>query len=45
MDLVSIITVNFNGYKDTCAMIDSLKEWEFFSYEIIIVDNGSEFNE
>lgn len=45
MDLVSIITVNFNGYKDTCAMIDSLKEWEFFSYEIIVVDNGSECNE
>ncbi len=45
MDLVSIITVNYNGYEDTCAMIESLAQWETFPYEIIAVDNASKNNE
>lgn len=40
-DLVSIITINYNGYKDTVEFVDSLKAHETFPYEIIIVDNGS----
>lgn len=41
MDLVSIITVNYNGYKDTCALIESLQAHETFPYELIVVDNAS----
>lgn len=39
--LVSIITINFNGFGDTCAMITSLKQHETYPYEVIVVDNGS----
>lgn len=39
--LVSIITINFNGFLDTCAMIASLKRHETYPYEVIVVDNGS----
>lgn len=39
--LVSIITVNYNGLKDTCEMIDSFHKFETYPYEIIVVDNGS----
>lgn len=43
---ISIITINFNGVKDTCQMIDSLKQFlSAVSYEIIIVDNASLNNE
>lgn len=40
--LVSIITVNYNGFADTCEMIDSFRTHETYPYEIIVVDNGSE---
>jgi len=40
-DLVSIITINYNGYTDTIDFISSLKEHETFPYEVIIVDNAS----
>ena len=36
---LSIITVNFNGLKDTCAMIDSITFNN--DMEVIVVDNGS----
>lgn len=39
--MVSIITVNYNGYKDTCELIDSLSKYETYPYEIIVVDNAS----
>lgn len=39
--MVSIITVNYNGWKDTCELIASLKEHETLSYEVIVVDNAS----
>ncbi len=39
--LVSIITVNYNGWKDTCALIDSLKRYETHPYEVVVVDNAS----
>ena len=39
--LVSIITVNYNGLRDTCEMIDSFRSRETYPrYEIIVVDNG-----
>lgn len=40
---LSIITVNFNGLKDTCALIDSIPFNE--DMEAIVVDNGSIENE
>lgn len=43
--MVSIITVNYNGYKDTCELIDSLRRYETYPYEIIVVDNASTENE
>lgn len=39
--MVSIITVNYNGWKDTCELIASLKRFETYPYEIVIVDNAS----
>ena len=40
--LLSIVTINFNGYKDTCELIDSIKRHiQSVSYEIIVVDNAS----
>lgn len=44
--VVSIITVNYNGYADTCQMIESIREHlRAITYEIIVVDNASKTNE
>jgi GT2 family glycosyltransferase len=40
---LSIITVNYNGLNDTCALIDSIPFNE--DMEVIVVDNGSKENE
>lgn len=40
---LSIITVNYNGLNDTCALIDSITFNE--DMEVIVVDNGSAENE
>ena len=40
---LSIITVNYNGLKDTCALIDSITFNE--DMEVIVVDNGSRKDE
>lgn len=40
--MVSIITVNYNGWRDTCELIASLKQHETYPYEIIVVDNASQ---
>lgn len=43
---VSFITINYNGLNDTVELIESIKRYcEGFSYEIIVVDNGSENEE
>ncbi|MDD3062877.1 MAG: glycosyltransferase family 2 protein [Massilibacteroides sp.] len=42
---LSIITVNYNGWKDTKALIVSLQKHLSFPYELIIVDNGSKQDE
>ena len=40
---MSIVTVNYNGYKDTCELIDSIPFEDCM--EVIVVDNGSFENE
>lgn len=40
---LSIITVNYNGLKDTCALIDSIPSHK--ETEVIVVDNASKNNE
>lgn len=43
---ISIITVNYNGFKDTCELIESLKiHLGNLSYELFVVDNASKENE
>ncbi len=43
---LSIITVNYNGLKDTCDFIRSVQSSEItVPYELIVVDNGSKENE
>ena len=43
---ISIITINFNGFKDTCELIESLEtNIKSVSYEIIVVDNASQKDE
>lgn len=41
---ISIITINYNGYKDTCELIASLP-LEDKSIEVIVVDNASKEDE
>lgn len=38
---VSVIVLNWNGFKDTMACIDSLIRCNYVNSEIIVVDNGS----
>ena len=40
---LSIITVNYNGFRDTCELIDSITFTD--DMEVIVVDNGSIENE
>lgn len=40
---ISIITINYNGLKDTCALMDSITFDD--SLEVIVVDNGSKTDE
>ena len=40
---LSIVTVNYNGYKDTCELIDSIPFED--NMEVIVVDNGSQKDE
>ncbi|MBK0381717.1 glycosyltransferase family 2 protein [Pedobacter sp. SD-b] len=44
MDLVSIITVNFNQPEATCQLLLSIKKHYDQSVEIIVVDNASDEN-
>jgi GT2 family glycosyltransferase/glycosyltransferase involved in cell wall biosynthesis len=38
----SVITINYNGWKDTCELIESILAHETYpDYEIIVVDNAS----
>lgn len=43
---ISFITICYNGFKDTCKLIESLLDKiHSISYEIIVVDNASRENE
>lgn len=43
---ISFITINYNGIKDTCELIQSLKKViHSVSYEILVTDNGSKEDE
>lgn len=43
---VSFISVNYNGFEDTCQMIESIRDHvRVVTYEIIVVDNDSKANE
>ena len=42
---ISIITINYNGLKETRMLVDSLRRHVSVNYELIIVDNGSAINE
>jgi len=39
---VFIITINYNGYKDTVACIESLRKIKYLNYEIVVVENASD---
>ncbi|MDD2952863.1 MAG: glycosyltransferase family 2 protein [Parabacteroides sp.] len=39
--MVSIITVNYNGGKDTLELAESFRQFEDYPYEFIVVDNAS----
>ena len=38
---ISIIILNWNGWKDTIECLESLYQITYPNYEIILVDNGS----
>jgi len=38
---VSIVILNWNGYRDTIECIESLKKVNYGNYQILVVDNGS----
>ena len=40
---LSVITVNYNGLEDTCALIDTIPSAD--NIEVIVVDNGSKTDE
>ena len=42
--LVSIITVNFNQWEETCELLRSLERITYPNWEAIVVDNGSEMS-
>jgi len=39
---VSIIILNWNGWKDTIECLESLYQITYPNYDVIVVDNGSE---
>lgn len=42
---LSIITINYNGQEDTCALIDCIPFDDMPSLEVIVVDNASKADE
>lgn len=46
LPLVSFITVCYNGYADTCDLIESIQKYiSSIAYEIIVIDNASKNDE
>ena len=43
---ISVITINYNGLKDTCEFLESwIATIKSISYELIVVDNASKSDE
>lgn len=42
---VAVMTLNWNGLKDTVECLESLKKIMYPNYEVVVVDNGSEGND
>lgn len=42
---VSIIILNYNGWKDTIECLESLKKITYPNYEVLVVDNASKGND
>lgn len=43
---ISIVTINYNGFADTCELIESIRDKiRSVTYELIVVDNGSSGDE
>ena len=40
---ISIITINYNGQNDTCALIETIPQKDYL--EVIVVDNASKNQE
>lgn len=46
LPIISFITITYNGFEDTCELIESLQTHiKSVKYEIIVVDNASKNNE
>ena len=43
--LIAIILVNYNGFDDTVACVQSILKSSYTEYKIILVDNGSDDKE
>lgn len=43
--LISIITINYNGFDDTVECLKSLGECDYPNFEIFLIDNGSGGNQ
>ncbi len=41
MKKVTIVTLNFNGWKDTKRLLESIRKLSYKNIEIIVIDNGS----
>ena len=42
---VAVMTLNWNGLKDTIECLESLKKIAYTNYEVVVIDNGSKGNE
>ena len=38
---VSIVVLNYNGWRDTIECLESIQKISYLNYEVIVVDNGS----
>jgi len=43
--LVQIVVINFNGLNDTVECLESLSNINYKNYQILVVDNGSQYHE
>nr|WP_279383553.1 glycosyltransferase [Methanobacterium formicicum] len=41
---VSIIILNWNGWKDTLECLESIYQIDYSNYDVLVVDNASQDN-